>query len=181
MSMQNKDTAPVMALNGIGAIFARGFMEMYATKERRLRECQEAGMAAVVELGETISVPYISKISRMLVEAGIVGREKVGRKFYVTDAPHLNDFLDFLEESADYGTRMRGTQDDDRARLAVFEHLEEHGSVRSTGEQRIPKAAYKMLMQQVQSGELDIVIVKTGLVGGFKYNGATHKSVPADA
>lgn len=170
-----------MNLTGIGAIFARGFMEMYATQERRLRECQEAGQALVEELEETISVPYISKISRLLVEAGIVGRTKVGRKFYVTDGINLKDFLDFLEEDPDYGTRMRGTQDDDRARLVVFDHLEEHGSVRSTGEQRIPKAAYKALMKKVMSGELDIVIVKPGLVGGFKYNGSTHKAVPADA
>lgn len=178
--MKNVELAQITNLGGIGAVFARGFMEMYETQERRLRQCQEGGQALVEELDSTISVPYISKISRLLTEAGVVGRTKVGRKFYVTDGKNLNDFMDWMNDNPDWGSRLTGSQDDDLQRLKVLEHLDEHGCVLSTADNRIPKAAYKLLMQKVQAGTLDIVFVKTGLPMGVKHKGSTHRAVPLD-
>jgi hypothetical protein len=178
--MKNKIFREVKSLTGISAIFVRGLIDEFESGTRANRACQEAGLAYVEELGASISVPYISKLTRMMVEADILTRHKEGRKFVLGEGENLKEFVEYLEAETDYGTRIKGTKEQDQQRSQALDHIEQHGSLRSTVDSRIPPAAYKLLIQKVKEGDLDLVFVQSGLKGGFKYNGTTEVCKPLE-
>jgi hypothetical protein len=175
----NVDLDFVMNLSGMRAMFIRGFLEYFdeqlQTKGKKtvfLRECQDAGKALVEEQGGDISVPYISKLSRYLVDAEIVTRSKQGRKFICGKGKNCDEMLELLDGL--YGTRLKGDFEDDALRTMYLNYVERHGSIRSTPEGRIPTSVYKMFMKMVRDGELDLVVMKPKIKGGVKYNGKTE-------
>jgi hypothetical protein len=176
-----KELIPVQNLSGMSAIFARGFITCYIDGAERLRECQEAGLAAVKEFETDISVSYISTLTRKLRAAGVIIQEKRGRSFYLSDGPNIDEFLEFIGDNPDYGTRLTGTEDEDTVRAQAYGHLEEHGAILSRIDNQIPKAAYKMLIKKFQAGELNLAFIKADLPAGVKYNGTTHKIEVLDA
>lgn len=170
----NKFYSELTQLTGISSIYVRGFMDQFQEGSRSLRECQENGVAAVKEFNASISVATISKRARLLADADVVPRRRAKGKYILSEGENLAMFLDFLDENTDYGTRMSGSAEQDVERGKAYDHIETHGALRSTPESRIPAAAYKMLMQQVKEGKLDIAFIKSGLKGGVKYNGTTE-------
>lgn len=127
------------------------------------------------DMEKTISIPTVSKRSRLLVDAGVVTRKKQGRVYTQNDGENLNRFLDFLDQDEDYGTRVTGNAEEDQQRTDAWNLIEEHGAVRTDKDHRLPVAAFKMLMKYANNGELDVVFVKPGLTLGVKYDGTTHR------
>lgn len=173
-------TKQVTGLSGVSAIFVLGFVNALDEGETKLRACQDAGLQLVKDLDGVISVPYISKLSRLLVDAQIVKRSKQGRSYVVGQGPDYDLFIQFLDENPDYGTRLKGSMEQDAVRARALDHIDQRGSVRSTKDQRIPPAAYKKLIEMVREGELDLIFVKPELKAGVKYDGQTVLSTPLD-
>jgi hypothetical protein len=167
----------VTALTGMPAIFIRGYMIAFDDGERSLRKCQDAGRTLVEELGATISIPYISKISRMLEDAEVLVKSKAGRSYIVGSNDNLEDFREFLDTHPDYGTRLKGTAEQDEQRGKALDHLKEHGAILASydEDQMLPSAAFKMLMQMVKEQKLDLAFIKRDAVAGVKHNGTTHR------
>jgi hypothetical protein len=157
----------------VAAIFVRGYVETFVDGEVTLRGCQDGGVFLVKEYGGDISIPYVSKMSRLLDDAEVVRRTKKGRSYVVGRSDFTDDFIEYLTAHPEFGSRIKGTQEQEDLRIQVIEHLELHGSVRSTEEHRIPGPAYKYLAQQVREGQLDVIFVQAGLKAGVKYNGRT--------
>jgi len=171
----------LMGLSGISSVFVRGYMTEYHQRSFdkpgavKLRDCQDAGVKAVEDLDGTISVPTVSKRSRLLVDAGVVSRRKVGKSYVQGDGPNVDQFLKFLDQDEDYGTRLVGSVEEDDQRNAAWNILEEQGAIRVNAENRLPTPAFKMLMGLVNSGKLDVVFVKPETVMGVKNNGKTYR------
>lgn len=173
----NAKLRPLTSLNGITAIFVRGFVEAFDAGEQTLRGCQDAGLALVQELGGAISVPYISKLSRSIRDADVVVQSKVGRNYVLGASDNLEEFMTFLENDPDYGTRLKGTKEQDDQRGKALDHLKEHGAILASYDEDklLPPAAFKMLMQMVREQKLDLVFMKRDAVAGVKHNGTTHR------
>jgi len=178
--MNNKYYAELITLTPASAIFIRGFMDCYREGERSLLKCQTAGLDRLRSHGSDMAVTTISKRSRLMRDAGVMSARRVKGKFMLTDGDTLDEFLEFLDTDAEYGTRLTGSAEQDDQRAIALGHMQEHGSIRSTEDSRIPSAAYKVLMQKVKAGELDLVFVESGLKGGFKKDGTTKLCKPAD-
>jgi len=164
-------------LSGISSAFIRGYMEEYIRdgSSNRLRDCQEAGVKAVELLDKTIAIPTVSKRSRLLVDAGVVVRRKVGRSYVQSDGPNIDRFIQFLDKTPDYGTRISGSAEEDQQRTDAYAKIEDYGAIRVNGNNRIPTAAFKMLMGLVTSGKLDVVFLKPETVMGVKHDGQTNR------
>lgn len=153
----------IMNLDGVAAVFVRGHMEKYYSGETGLRECQEAGVQAISDLGGgSISTSYISKLSRMLRDAKIVSSDKRGRKYYLMPSVFTEEFKAFLDADGVWGTVVVGSTSDVHAKTAYIKHMRKYGCVKSTAEHRLPKAAYKQAMEAVHEGTLDLVFVPAG-------------------
>lgn len=176
--MKKDELAVPKSYAGVNAIFARGFTEYYLLQDREkpvsLRECQDAGLAAVKSFDQTMSVTYISKIARQLKEAGIFSGRKEGRRYFLTDGPLIEDWENFLFENEDYGSRLTGNAEQDDQRMTILQIIEDEGAIRANGvDSPIPSAAYKLLSRKVKEGLLDIVFVEPELVVGVKHEGKT--------
>lgn len=163
-------------LNGKGAMFVKGYMDAFYSGTRKLRDLQEAGKLLIEDEGGEVSVPYMSKLSRMLVEAKIVTRDKEGRSYVSAPGKYAEEFQEFLATHEMWGTTLKGTWDDAVDKMTILEELEERGAVRGDYEHRIPRAAYKLLQAKVMAGELDIMFVKPGVdVATVGYNGKNRR------
>lgn len=162
-----------IGLTGKGAVFVRAFMETFEPNVS-LRECQDAGRVAVEELGEDISVAYISNLARKLTIHHIVDKRKEGRKYFLIRSDHTNDFLDWLQDNPRWGVDLNLdglVEVEQRDELLNF--LDERHSVLISAKHPLPKAQYRLLMKQFSEGKLDMAFVHTGLPMGVKVEGKT--------
>lgn len=168
--MASKQTqTKLKSLAGKSAMFVRGFGEYLEKMNDKgltkapLRKAQDAGLAYVVSKGDVISVPYISQLSSRMEQEGIYTKSRMGKSFMVTWTPEtLDKLLDLLEDE-DYGTPNEGTQvtvEDVKARSAIIDHLEEHDGVVIHHDAPVPKAAYKLLWDRFNKGELVMAFLK---------------------
>lgn len=176
------DLFPLKHKSGLDAVFLRAFMETFYgvgdNREEALRVCQEAGLAAVIDFKSTgLAVSYISKLSRELKNAGVVLGFKRGQKHFLMDGPNLEEFMSFLQGDVDYGTRLAGNHQQDMVRHRAMQILEDHGAIMALRPNSpIPTAAYGLLQQKVNAGELILAFIKPEVeAAGVKYKGKTHK------
>lgn len=152
----------VKALGGKAAIFVRGFGEYMLAKAEKgvykatLRQAQDAGLSAVTSRGDSISIPYISQLSGRLEKEGFYSKQRVGKSFNIV---FDDDQLDKMEAllDGDYGTEALArelTVEDLKHRTAVIRHIEEHEGVVIRHDNPVPKAAYKVLLDRFNKGEL---------------------------
>lgn len=153
-------------LTGKAAVFVRGFGEYMLEQHRaghgnvRLRAAQEAGRIAVVDAGETISVPYISQLSSKIEAAGIYEKRQSGKSYvlHFTDESieKMQDLLD-----TPYGTEVRAeiSVHDLRARNAIINHLSENDGVVIYNDAPLPKASYGLLIERFKKGQLVMAFV----------------------
>lgn len=157
--------------SGKAAVFVRGFMTEFWKRQRAadekgteaiipLRVCQDAGLAAVQELGEDISVPYVSKLARQIASDGLVSKKKKGRKFYLSDTSDTELFMDWLQGRPDWGVDIRSDEDNEiRQRMDIIEFMKEHRGVVIHPEHQLPKAQYSFLMKKFAEGKLKMVLM----------------------
>lgn len=161
-----KPLANLTTKTGKAAVFIRGFLT-YMTEQPvghaiSFRQSQQAGLDLVQSLGEDISVPYISNLSRVLVDRGIVSKQRVGRKFVVVRSDKFDLMCDFLEEHETWGTTIEAEDDVHtiEARSIVLNHIEYNGSLRLKSANRIPRKAWQVVWDKFQAGELDLIFIE---------------------
>lgn len=173
----------VMNHTGKAAVFVRGFMTKFRdlsedNKQIALRVCQNAGLAMVNELGENISVPYISKLARELSDEGVIGKSKQGRKYFMKKTDKTDIFLDWLDDHPDWGVDMQvedttGIED----KMEIVKILKKNKGLVIYASEPLPKTQYGFLMKKFNEGKLDMafvladqnVIVTTSESGGEFY------------
>lgn len=157
----------IKGLAGKAAMFVRGFAEYLIAADAAgkykvpLRACQDAGLAYVTSRGESISVPYISQLTGRLEKEGFIEKHRVGKSFSVSWFEETIDDLEELLESG-YGTEEALAQMDVmqlKQRNFIINHLEEHQGVVITNENRLPRAAFQILYDRFNKGELVQVYV----------------------
>jgi len=150
----------IQSLGGKAAVFVRGVMLF--DESTKLREVQEAGLEAVRELGEDISVPYISKLTASLGVADILIKERTGRSFKVVYGSNYDEFAKWIDDNPDWGTTINEPVSDEviieRSRL--LDQMAEDGAVRVSNDHPLGKAAYMLAREKFSSGEYDMVFVK---------------------
>lgn len=170
MATKVKQIPQLQSLAGKSAIFVRGFGEYLELQNKNglkrapLRKAQDAGLAFVTSKGDSISVPYISQLSSRMEAEGIYTKSRMGKSFMITwtDAS-LGKLLDLLEDE-DYGTPNAGTMvtvEDVKARSSIIDHLDEHEGVVIHHDAPVPKAAYKLLWDRFNKGELVMAFFNT--------------------
>lgn len=161
-------------LTGKAAVFVRGFMEAFE-ENTSLRLCQEAGKAATEELGDEISIAYVSRLARDLSTDRIVGKVKKGRSYFLTKSVHTDAFLEWLKIHDDWGRDLENAGVSEAiARSRIVEHLDTYGGVRIVSKRPIDKAQFKLLMKNFQAGELELAFVEPGK-GRIRLEGKTYK------
>lgn len=149
-------------LSGKAAVFVRGMVEFVDQRGdgTKLRDAQKAGMDAVEALGETISIPYVSKLSKTLQTSDILKKERKGKGYIVTRGDVFNDFIQYLAES-DYGVGVEPevSEGDIRMRSAMLDHMTDVGHVRIEAEHPLDKRAYQVLIDKFKAGQYDMVFV----------------------
>lgn len=155
----------VMDHTGKAAVFIRGFMTKFNSltdegKQVALRVCQNAGLDAVNELGENISVPYISKLARELSDEGVIGKKKQGRKYFLKPTDKTDAFLDWMNEHSDWGADMQvedttGIED----KMEIVKILKKHKGLVIYASDPLPKVQYGFLMKKFNEGKLDMAFV----------------------
>lgn len=168
MASKSKNIPKLTSLAGKSAMFVRGFGEYLKSQNDKgltkapLRKAQDAGLAYVTSKGDVISVPYISQLSSRMEADGIYTKTRMGKSFMVTwTEESLDKLLDLLEDE-DYGTPNAGTQvtvEDVKARSEIIEHLDEFAGVVIRYDAPVPKAAYKLLWDRFNKGELVMAFV----------------------
>lgn len=166
----------LQTLDGKAAIFVRGMMDYLVDNGINqvddglpMRKAQEAGQQAVKDLGEDISVPYISKLSQLLQECQVFYKERRGKKFMLFPGIEFDPFYEFITEKS-YGTSMTKELPIDQvmARSAFLDHMKEMGWWRITIEEPLTKAAYQVAMEKFKSGDYDMVFIDRELT--FDHN-----------
>jgi hypothetical protein len=161
----------LQTLDGKAAVFVRGFMDHLvdngleqADDGLPMRKAQEAGQAAVEELGEEISIPYISKLSVLLQDCKVVYKERRGKKFMLFPGVEFDPFYDFITERS-YGTSMTKElpMDQVMARSAFIDHMRDIGYWRITVEEPLSKAAYQVAIDKFKAGDYDMVFIDRNL------------------
>lgn len=150
-------------LSGKAAVWVRGFVShalSHGAGEVKLRPAQKAGMDAVEELGETISVPYVSKLTKLLEEANVVTKTRKGKGYVITPGENLNQMGEHLHDS-EWGSTIEREDSDDtiRMRSAILDHMTDVGSVRIEAERPLDKRAYQVLIDKFKAGKYDMVFV----------------------
>lgn len=160
----------VTNLAGKAAVFVRGFIEFCDTFPQDddggipMRKAQEAGLAAVEELGEEISIPYVSKLTNLLIATGVIRRERLGRKYQVWGDSNYPWLVDHLENST-WGQTMTAElpMEQVKARSEFLDHMNGNGFVRITNDNPLPKAAYQVAIDKFKAGDYDMVFVQRDL------------------
>lgn len=157
----------VTSLNGKSAVFIRGFIEylMEPGNETKLRKAQEAGQQAVIELNEDISVQYISKMSKLLQEEGIVSKSREGRHFMLSPGKNLHPFNQFLEDNPTWGTSTKRELNEDQisARSEFLDTMKNVGLIRIEASDPLDKAAYAVAQEKFKAGDYDMVFIRSDL------------------
>jgi len=152
-------------LGGKAAVFVRGMLtDIYDHDEDKLRKAQEAGMFAVRDLGDEISVPYVSKLSALLQDAKVITKERSGRSFKVDRGDSFGDFWVWIENNPDWGLSVQDLPDDETVneRSAFLDQMNEDGAVRLSADNPLGKAAYSLARDKFTIGEYDMVFVRSG-------------------
>lgn len=154
-------------LSGKAAAFVRGFLTHLADSpgyESTLRKAQDAGVRYVEELGETISIPYVSKLTKQLESSGVVDKVRKGRHYKVAghmDNPTFITMLRVLE--TEWGTTIEA--EDSPVTIAVrslfLDHMSDNGAVRISKDNPLPKAAYQVAIDKFKSGQYDMVFIES--------------------
>jgi hypothetical protein len=155
----------VQRLGGKAAVFVRGMLlEIYDQDEKRLRKAQEAGLLAVRELGEEISVPYISKLSGILQDADVLVKQRVGRSFQVDLGDSFDELWVWIENNPDWGTAIEDLPDDEviQERSQFLDQMNADGAVRINYDRPLGKAAYSLARDKFNLGEYDMIFVRSG-------------------
>lgn len=168
------------------AIIARGIVDYFesdAHDHNKLRSCQEAALNYSVEIGADIEgTSLTSKIGKMMRDAGIFqqfqGKPKKGEGYVLVPGPKYDEFLEFLDNTPDYGTSIRGqikmSQVSERTEL--LDHMELHGAYRINGtEHPASTTVYKFLRQMLNDGKLDAIFVPAGITAAVKHKGKTKR------
>lgn len=161
---------PIEELAGKAAVFVRGFCEYIVARDDlnetsiptvvKLRKAQNAGKERVEQLGETISVPYLSQLSGKIEKAGVYRKQQFGKSYnLILDNPRALDRVRELLTRDDYGhtVDVQFTVEELGDRASIINHLEEHGGVRIHAKRPTPKAAYQVLIDRFAKGELLMV------------------------
>lgn len=157
-------------LGGKAAVFVRGFGEYLLELDEKginkvlLRKAQEAGLQAVIDKGEVMSIPYVSQLSGRLDQEGYFDKARIGKSYNCTfNEAQMDKFFDLLD-GTDYGVDV-GTAElsiqDMKDRNAILEHLTEHEGVVIYKERPLPKAAYKLLIDKFNKGEVVMAFVSS--------------------
>ena len=166
----------LQTLDGKAAVFVRGMMDHLTDNALEaqddglpMRKAQEAGQAAVKELGEEISIPYISKLSVLLQDCNVLYKERRGKKFMLFPGVEYEPFADFIVDKG-YGLSMTKELPMDQVmmRSAFLDHMKEMGWWRITIEEPLSKAAYQVAMEKFKSGDFDMVFIDRNLT--FDHN-----------
>lgn len=158
----------ITTLNGKSAVFVRGFIEYClepGTPTPALRKAQEAGMEAVNELNEDISMPYISKLSKLLQEEQVVFKSRAGRHFELFPGRNLDNLSTFLTENPTWGTstKREDSADQIQARSEFLDEMKNVGLVRIEAHTPLNKAAYAIAQQKFKAGEYDMVFIRSNV------------------
>lgn len=151
-------------LSGKAAVWVRGFIEHASSQtgpgDVKLRPAQKAGMDAVEELGETISIPYISKLTKQLETSGVVIKARKGKGYVITSGENFNQVAEHLFDTA-WGSTIEkeATEDDIRMRSAIIDHMNDTDHIRIEAENPIDKRAYQVLIDKFKAGQYDMVFV----------------------
>jgi hypothetical protein len=151
-------------LSGKAAVFVRGFIDHVADQPgytAKLRKAQDAGVLAVTELGETISIPYVSKLTKLLEAADVIDKSRKGKGYEVAKA---DKFLETLRHLNDEAWGMTIEREDSpeviSLRSKFLDHMSREGIVRITPDAPLPKAAYQVAIDKFKSGQYDMVFVE---------------------
>lgn len=158
----------IMNHTGKAAVFVRGFMNKFAELQEQnkpipLRLCQNAGLAAVQELSENISVPYISKLARELSDDGVVAKAKQGRKYFMKATDKTDVFLDWLDDNPHWGVDLHA--DDTLAvqdKMEIVAFMRKYKGVIISASEPLPKSQYSYLMKKFNEGKLVMAFILEG-------------------
>lgn len=155
-------SAPIENLNGKSAIFIRGFVEYLQERHRKghrnakLRAAQDAGASQVTRKGDVISVPYVSQLSTRLEKSGVYEKARSGKSYVISwTNESVADVFELMD--TDYGTEeavREVTVEDMKNRSKIIDHLDEVGGVVITEQSRVPRAAFRILWDRFNKGEL---------------------------
>lgn len=165
----------IRSLTGKAAIFVRGVAEYLVEadeldkKTLPLRTVQDAGMNYVRSQGETLSIPYVSQLTAKMENAGFFEKQRAGKSFRVILTDEGVDLMDELVE-AGFGTEEAVREvsvQDLRDRNQIINHLQEHQGVVIHHDNPVPKAAYKLLWDRFNKGQLVMAFVDPGTDQGI--------------
>jgi len=166
-------------LTGKAAVFVRGFMEFYDKQvagSDTLRGCQEAGLQAVKDLGDDISVAYISRLARDLANEKVIAKSKKGRRFFLRDAEYTDEFLDWLEQNPVWGMDLNpDAMSEIGERMQILDFLDEHRAVLINKDRPVPKAQFRLLMKLFSEGKLSMAYVNSDLPVFIKLDGKASR------
>lgn len=157
-------------LSGKAAVFVRGFMQHLADApgyEAPLRKAQDSGVREVEALGETISIPYVSKLTKLLETSGVVEKVRKGRNYRVSGHKDNGVFLQMLQVlETEWGTIIQDEASEESIlmRSAMLDHMTDVGSVRIEAEAPLNKVAYQVLIDKFKQGKYDMVFVDRDVV-----------------
>jgi len=155
----------ITKLNGKAAVFVRGvvdYMHEHPVASQTLRGAQEYGAQRVKDLGEDISVPYISKLSKTMQDEGIFIKKRSGRKFVIDEGQNFWNFDQWLQnENSEWGlsTKRELSVASIENRAYFLDTMKERGYWRITADEPLDKAAYAIAQQKFKSGQFDIVFI----------------------
>lgn len=124
-----------------------------------LKACGVRGKEAVEELGLTISLAYISKLTKELEGLGLIEKVRAGKHYRVEPGPRHEEYFEWLDDGApeDWGeSAIR--EDEFQDRLKAMKLIEAGGVDISKGG-LAPRAAWGYLMGLFNRGETRIVMV----------------------
>lgn len=159
--------APVRNLTGKAALYVRGVAEFLLDCDEQnknkipLRTVQDAGLAFVVSKGDTVSVPYISQLTGRMERSGFFEKQRAGKSFKVILSDEGLDAMGELIDSgfgADEAPSEVSVQDL-RDRNAILNHLKDHQGVVIHHDAPISKAAYKVLWDRFNKGQLVMAFI----------------------
>lgn len=151
-------------LDGKAAVFVRGmidFIEAHPLPDIPLRGAQDAGLNAVIEQDETISVPYISKLSVLLQQGRIISKQRKGKGFTVLRDIYFAEFREYMI-GRNYGESLLREESMERvvARSQFLDFMNENPGVRISKDSPIDKAAYQVAIDKFKRGDYDMIFVK---------------------
>jgi hypothetical protein len=168
-------------LTGKAAVFVRGFMEFYDKQvagSDTLRGCQEAGLQAVKDLGDDISVAYISRLARDLANEKVIAKSKKGRRFFLRDADYTDEFLDWLEQNPVWGMDLNpDAMGEITERMELLDFFDSNRAVLINKDRPVPKAQFRLLMKLFNEGKLNMAYVASDLPVFVKVKGKAVRVV----